>query len=223
MIMIRMMGKQPDSSQGFLSFQDDIRSAFRFLEAEFGFSLVSATSTSVRYQSPTTWVSVRGEGPSGEMYVSLGLLAFDCTGQHGYPLQSVLQALGAPSRGRYPDLYVRTPEVRHRVLERLAGWLRQYANSVLVGDRAIWLRVSDANVQEMKRSTRQDKTELWARQRIGSAWERGDYATAARLYAYIDETHLRTEERHQYELARRLFLQADAADGSPLPRRPREH
>lgn len=214
---IPRMSNEPAGGTRHLSFSADARSVFRFLETDFGFMVGDVTESRVQYCSSTTWVTVEQDRRSGAIGVDVGLYAFDAKGRSGFPLQVVLRALGVPAHGSLPILFAHTPEARWRVLLRLAGLMRQDAHAALVGDREVFLRVSDAAIRDTKHFYRPDPGDKRVRARIREARGKGDYVRVARLYGWINERNLSDEERQERDRLRQMFVLGDELNAGAQP------
>lgn len=197
------------NDQTYAPFADDVARAFAFLQGSYGFAVARSTPSCVRYESPTVYVVIFHDQPTGEVGVYIGLRALDPEYRGGYPIQEIAQAKGMV--GRAPDCFARTEAVLRTCAIRLAELVEKHGTQALRGNRAFFLQLSDMSIAETKKSTIPSQSETWARADIRTAWEAQDYVRVAFLYAWLDEQQLSPAEQQQREFARNAFLAGGAS------------
>jgi hypothetical protein len=184
------------NEQGFertaLRFAENARSAFAFLEADYGFVLETASVTLVRYRhADGRYVNVFHGRQSYALNFELGrtdderIYAADVAGSAGVPLD-VFEAS--------------TPEAVKSSLVRLSRLLRESAKDALSGDPLAYqaLRSEQArHSDELQRG--------WAladaRARVDAAWRAKDFRSVVAAFSPLEE-YLTPAERKKLAMAR---------------------
>lgn len=182
-----MFRTDPGPNRAQLGFAEAVLSAFNFLTKEYGFHLVKADATFVRYESPHVFVNVYHGRASYELGFEIGrLIDMAGQGEHPFSLAMVIELMGAQIETGYTLLQASSPERVKKYVPKLADLVKKYAASALKNDSNTFKllaetrsRMSDEIHKDMKlKDTREDAEK---------AWREKNYSKLASLYESISE------------------------------------
>ena len=165
----------PDRSH--LNFERQVREAFAFL-SDLGFSETEALPTLVRYRHDDVEVDVYYGRQSYE--IGAGVTGFGIR----YAMSEIIRAVDPETAKRYRNAMATTQEAVAAGLEELSSLMKRYGTAALRGDPQFF-------------STLKEQRKLWSeeyaldvladqlRPQADEAFRRGNYSTAADLYARI--------------------------------------
>lgn len=192
----RMTANEP------VAFADEARSAFAFLEGEFGFRNIIAERTHLRWSSASVYVDVCLDERSRSIEVEVGLVG---------DLGSAIAELPAYRIGRpvLPHTYSLAEIVTSESDGPLpavaegqragdafdsAALLRRFGVPFLKGTPVAFERLARSRSENAMRFTREiEKADL--RSRAESAWRRRDYEEAAKCYRRLGDDRTALESR----------------------------
>ena len=184
-----------------LRFCEQTRSAFRFLESEWGFKVAEELPTFVRYERYPVYIFVYHGRISFEIGVGAGALSEAHPAGDEYDLSAIVE-LSEPDVGkRYRSPAVDTEAAVGRALEKVALLLRKYGKEVAAGQDAAW-RGLEAIGRARIQALGAESAAFQARPKAQVAFREGDYELAARLYSSI-EASLSKVELRKLEIARK--------------------
>ncbi len=197
-----MLRTIPNPNRKNLGFVEATLTAFDFLVHEYGFHVVSAEPTFVRYESGDTFVNVYHGRASYELGAEVGLLVRG-SGQfeRAFSIGDVLDLLGTREKAGHTCFQASTAGDVMKLVPKLGGLVEEYAVLALKSDPQIFERLSEAQ------KTASDKllTE-WnlsdVRQEADKAWQQKNYARLAELYESI-RAELTPAENKKLEYAKR--------------------
>jgi hypothetical protein len=196
-------------------FAEQVRTAFAFLEVDYGFRLVEVKHGSawgvnisvVRYESDRVFVVLDFGDKVPELYESLGLLDEGLDSR--FSLDQVQEVQGIRVvRGLSPEVARNERQVIARV-SALAETTKQCAYAALSGDMAFYLRLHDLTAADTNRVSNPKRRAAYARQRIQQARDAGDWRAIALRYGWLEDKELTDDERREKAEARRRFVDAD--------------
>jgi len=162
-------------------------SAFNFLTKEYGFRLVKAEPTFVRYESPHVFVNVYHGRASYELGFEIGRL-IDAAGQgeHPFSLAMVIELMGAQKETGYTLLQASSSESVKKQVPKLADLVKKYAAPALEGDSGTFKLLAETR-SRMSDKLHKDMKLRDAREEADKAWRGKDYSKLASLYESISE------------------------------------
>ena len=195
----------PDRSR--LGFADVVNESFAFLVSRFGFRLVDAQPTFVRYESERAFVNVFHGRGSYELGVEIGhwVDLDDDRVEERFPLGDVIALDHDPSTVGYRSFATTEKEPLARFVAQLAEWMQRFAPRALEGDVTTFDRLRVENARQS-----QATQEGWRVSRLRSAadeaWHRKDWGRVVDAYREM-VTELRTVELKPSELRRLRYAQ----------------
>ena len=151
-----------------LAFHQTAEAAFEFLRSEFGFRLLTATDTFLRYETDQVFVNVYHGRSSFELRFEIGLLA--APESKYYPEE--VAALAETTEATY--FQASSTDRVSQFLPRLAGVLHRHCSKLLTGDRSEFDKLE--HVRNRLSDAIQRKYQLiGAREKADVAWKRRDY------------------------------------------------
>jgi hypothetical protein len=197
-----MITETPGPERARLGFVEEVIAAFDFLTSEYGFRLVKAEVTFVRYETPEVFVNIYHGRASYELGVEIGCFAdtVDSAERH-YSLVEIIELASAKAESGYTFYQASTPERVKTWVLRLAALVRKYADKALQGDaltfeqlREVRSRLSHEYLTAMKLRR--------IREQVNKAWQAKDYAKVVELYEQVRDD-LSPAEQKKLEYARK--------------------
>jgi hypothetical protein len=184
-----------------LGFPEQVRSRFRFLEAEYGFALSENAPTLVSYLNDRMFVRFYHGRRSYELGLELGRVGRPDEEANPFRMSDLIGTVDADAGRRYRSFSASNRENLKRGLDRVLEDLREYGRRALAGDHSVF--------DEMER-----RRQLWTdefaaevnnarvRSLAEAAWSDRDFRRVAELLGSI-ESSLSRAERLKLEYARR--------------------
>jgi phenylalanyl-tRNA synthetase beta subunit len=171
--------KMDVSDRSCFNFENKVRETFAFL-ADFGFYEIEASATLVRYQKDDVEVDIYHGCQSFEIGASI-----TCFGTR-YAISEIIRTADVETAKQYRNAMATTPEIVAVALEKLSSLMKCYGNAVLKGDQQICLELKEQRNQWPEEYAL-DVLADQLRPQADEAFRRGNYSTAAELYARFRE------------------------------------
>ena len=196
-----------------LGFTKAVEESFDFLRRDFGYRMVEARPTFVRFESSDAFVNVFHGRSSYELGVEIGrwLEIDDETVEQKFSLGEVIALDHDPSRVGYRPFATTEREPLGRFVRQLGDWTRRFATQLLEGDRRAFDRLSylrASNFQASQEGRRAAKLRVAATE----AWRRKDWGRVVDAYEEI-VSELRTVKLEPSELGRLRYAQRKLESG----------
>ena len=197
----------PGSGRSRLGFADAVKESFVFLVSGFGFRLVEAQPTFVRYESERAFVNVFHGRGSYELGVEIGhwIVIDDDRVEERFPLGDVIALDHDLATVGYRSFATTEKEPLARLVAQLAGWTQRFAPRALEGDATTFDRLRVENARQS-----QAMQEGWRATRLRSAadeaWHRKDWGRVVDAYGEM-VSELRTVDLKPSELRRLRYAQ----------------
>jgi hypothetical protein len=195
-------GVEPDRFK--LGFEAAVKTYFSFLITQFGYEVVEASSTQIRYENGPLFVELFHGRGSYELGVNIGRkIAHPRDAEERFTLMDVIRAVD----GKEPPWHyaATTAESVSRFVPELARLTAQFAGPALEGDDAFFadLRASwELHSQTMRESWEAGRL----REIADEAWRTRDFKTVIDAYERIESDlptqHLRPSEVGKLRYAR---------------------
>jgi hypothetical protein len=190
-------------------FKLSVRHDFDFLRTEQDFNILRESDCEIVFTSGKVFVRVRFSPDSGEIDASIGIGDCDSIDREEYPIQEVARVELGASAGRFPDSTVSASSHIPAGVSRLAYLVRTYGARAVEGDPSIFLALSDEAIRATLRMSNVGAARDLARRKIERAWATGNYRLVARLFAWLDESTLSSDEAQRRFLSRKVYLSHD--------------
>jgi hypothetical protein len=186
------------TGRGELGFAGLAEGAFNFL-SDFGFRLVSAEATIVRYSSERVFVNVYHGRSSYELGIEVGLVGSET--ERGYPLEAFVR-LSDPERASRLRNFMATTTDEVRVgLQRLAEQVKQDVEPALRGSEEVFAELHRQR-QEWSKSYASEVLASQVRPKAEAAFRERDYVRFVELLSKIEDA-LTPAEAQKLSYARR--------------------
>lgn len=189
------MGGTVDRSM--LGFSEVVRSAFDFLEAEYGFARKDVAPTLVRYESSSVVISVYHGRSSYEVGVEISTRSASNRREPPFELADLVAFCGQEALLPAGFLQASTREAVRAIVRRAAEILYQCGSDLLRGDRFAFRRLDELR-REQAVSNGLKRRLSDVRAAAATAWQEGDYRRVEALYRSI-EPHLTPAERKKLD------------------------
>lgn len=166
-----------DQGRVHLNFEMEVRRNFAFLY-DLGYMEIESSPISIRYRKGEVEVDIYHE--PGSFEIGADVSGFGSR----HSISAIIRANDTEVARQYRDWAATTPEGVVAGLVRLASLMRRYGGMALSGDKKFFSELE----RQRKSWTGEYALDVLARQVRPSAedaFRRGDYATAAKLYAQI--------------------------------------
>jgi len=200
-----MLNFTPHSGRARLEFTQAVRSAFQFLERDYGMTCVRVEEpTFVRYESETGFVNVYHGRNDYHVGVEIGrwIMQNGEQAEESVPLYTILGSIARDfARSMHPQAESRE-DVQQKVAEA-AELVRRFGAAALRGETIAFQRALLFGDQENSRLEHDAKYIWQIRKSAQQAWKQSDYREVARLLDALGEK--RTEEesdRLEYAMQR---------------------
>lgn len=162
-----------------LAFRQQAEAAFEFLRSEFGFRLLTATDTFLRYETDQVFVNVYHGRSSYELRFEIGLLV--APESKYYPEE--VAALAGATEATY--FQASTADRVSMLLPRLADVLHRHCSNLLTGDPTEFDKLQDVRNRLADADHRKYQL-ISAREKADMAWKRRDYRAVVEALNIID-------------------------------------
>jgi hypothetical protein len=177
-----MPGFTPHPNRQSLGFTQAVRSAFQFLEEDYGMRCVRVEEpTFVRYESRDRFVNI--SHGRGDYHVGVELGRWIMQGreqvEESIPLYSIVGSV-APEIARSMQWQAETDDqVKHKVVEA-AELVQRFGAAALLGDLVTFQRALQFGAEENSRLEREGQNVWQIRRAAQQAWRERDYREVVR-------------------------------------------
>jgi hypothetical protein len=185
-------------------FRAAVREKFSGLEA-LGFRPLESEVSLVRFVGPGVEVVVFHDRLSYELVLEFHF------GSEMFSLSEVIRA-AQPQKADYRRWAAETPQEVANGLAQLAGLLQEYGRDALSGDAEFLERLRRQR-KDWSKSLAMEVRVSQTRPKAEEAFRLGEYETAARLYAQIEDA-LSATERTKLAVARRKVIESTGGKGN---------
>lgn len=169
------------SERSKLKFLELVTEFFRFLESDFGFSLVRALETYVRYESASIYVNVYHGRVSYEVGFELGRLSLFTPVVYDLPV--ILEALAPDYKGQRVFAASEYAPLRFCV-STVAQLAHEHFGKAIADDKEALDAIDKAYHAACERANKMYTIDP-VKQRALEAWRKRDYGKVVQLYASI--------------------------------------
>lgn len=176
-VMTKEVNTMPKSDRAYFNFESKVRETFAFL-SDLGFSEIEASPTLVRYRKDNIEVDVYHGRQSYE--IGADISGFGTR----HAMSRIIRATDPAVAKQYRDWAATTPEGVTAGLEKLGYLMKRYSIRALSGDPQFFSELE----QQRKSWSEEYALDVLVKQvrpKADEAFRRGDYSTAAELYARI--------------------------------------
>jgi hypothetical protein len=177
-------------------FESAVLGHFRWLEG-FGYEVVRSCSTLVRYEGPSSYVSVYHGRRSGEIGVEVTPAARETT----YSMSELIRLINSQSANEYRNPVALTPEVIERQVGRQSERFKMFGQRVVRNDTAVW---GALDAQRARWAAEQRRLQTLSRvlPEADHAFQDGKYERVVELLSDV-EPWLSDVQRRKLSYARR--------------------
>ena len=203
-----MLEVTPSPERIKLGFAEAVLGAFDFLVKDFGFRCVESEMTFVRYESPDVFVNVYHGRASYEIGVEIGLVNNPWgRAEPPFTIRDIVEFNGAEKETgftRVVTFSANDPALVEKFVNKLADFVKRYAESELKGDLRIYEQLRSFVLNESAKYTKELKISQIKRE-ADKAWQQKDYASLVKLYEQVEES-LTPAEAKKMEYAKRHLI-----------------
>jgi hypothetical protein len=182
-----------------LEFSSTVQNLFRFLIDKYGYHLVQAQPTFVRYESDQMFVNVYHGRSSYELGFECGLIAEGEDSRYRLPV--IIRGLLGDDHKEQTVFQVSQKESVASCLKKIANLVATYCGPILRGEQSALDRVAEASAT-VSREIMEEYTIKPIKEQADQAWKNKDYSRVKSLYESVKD-HLTSLELKRLEFARK--------------------
>ena len=165
-----------------LGFAESVISYFDFLTRDYGFVLIKADPTFVRFESPNVFANIYHGRMSFEIGFEIGYLVhLSNEPEQFFSIGDILSLTNAREEPGFTHLQANTAQGVKEATAKLAVLVKRYAGSALSNAPSIFAQLVD--IQSRKSDELIRKWELAdIREKVGKAWQEKNYGKIVELF-----------------------------------------